>query len=405
VVVAIGIAAWALPIFTSGFQPQLASLAIFIFQLLMLAEAYKREPGERSGLFVFAALAASAICLMWLFLAPVAIAVWVGSVLHTMWRRHSLRMPWYFWIGSGIIWLAACVQFYAQLFIPTVIGSIDADGYIPEHPLFFTLMGVLAAITLYAYLRPVSKSWRSLYTAALVAMLFMGVLGLHQMTKWQSLHYYYYKSAYTFILVAVVLLAAASSDLFRLAANSRPLWKWSRRVHVYLVLSFFLFAGVSAFWSYKSPEFDLMRLGGLIGFDPGYATVMNALVYKNSANGALIMPIGSCQLSDDVRARQFANGIDYTPQELSDLHISINQVSQDQKSVFDQLKAFAHTSHKDFYIVTRDQSMAQPLRNYLGADAKYMHVISIDPAPADTLKADCPGRFVPTPRVTPVLGS
>ncbi len=388
----LGVAGWVLPLFASGFEPQIGSLALFLLEILFLLEAYDRPADRRYGYLLLAGFAAATLSFVWVFLLPLAALSLLLFVGHTYFTTKRKRPPIYFMLIGALLGLTSFFQIYIQMTHPESGGGIDAYGYIPYMPPLYPFIGVILAAGLYVYLHFTSLKLRILYIYGLLTIAFAIGMMVYQVTAFDEVRYYYYKSLHTVVVIAIILVAAIGSRLLQQVLVHRP-QKISQAPHTVLVIGTLLVLFGIAFVAVKSPQFDDYYHKRIAGITPEQANTMVDLIAANPINGFRYAPIGSCDRGNDIRAILLAHALAYTPAAYKEPTVVLGLTSSDKQFIYWQINLFLKRHKKDLYVISRDQSLNAGLFDYVGANSRFIHLIDVDPDPPATLLADCPGRL------------
>jgi hypothetical protein len=260
-------------------------------------------------------------------------------------------------------------------------------------PSFYPSIGILLAIGLIVYVKPLYTKLRVLYACALITFIFAAGMMIYQNSEFGEVRYYFYKALHAVILLTIVLIAAICRLAIYYALNNRPK-NINAAVHsLLIILSVGVIAGMS-FVNIKSTQFDEYYHKQVYGITPEQAGPMVDLITQNPINGLRYAPIGSCDRGYDIRAVLLASALAYTPEAYTEPAVVVELTSSDEKLIYWQISLFVDRHHKDLYVISRAQYLNEGLLKYLGeARAKYVHIVDVDPDPPATWAADCPGRL------------
>jgi hypothetical protein len=393
-VCAIVVAGWFLPLFADGFEPELGSFTLLLFEVLLLTETYKQKPSKRYPYLLLAGLAMVGINFTWVFLAPIAMLAVGVAVLHTFIQNKKVP-PLYFIVIGIFLFISSLFQIWAELTYPNNSGGINADGFI-QNTTMWCLIGILLIISVYMYYSYKKIGHRIVYFLSLLAIAISLMLMGYQEIKTGSLHYYYFKSTYTFIILSTILIASLAHTLLNKLLDSRPIPKIPKVVHIVTLGIIFVVIATMGLRAYKSPIFDEYYHKEVAGVSPGQATAIATIVNKDSLAGLYIVPIGSCDRGEDIRADELAQALVYNYKYLNTEDIITPNLSAPNEQVlFGNIKTyFDGHPNTTIYVISSDQTISNQLLSYLGSQSKYVDLINLDGNPTATNAAVCPNRIV-----------
>lgn len=381
---------WVIPIFASGFQPQISSLVLFLSSLLFIIEAIRRGAIHRYPILLIALFIVASISLFWIFVFPVAIICAGFFIMHTIYQNRKWP-PLYFILGTITIILSACFQLYTQICYPESGGGFDAYGYMPYSIEVYPLLVLTLIVGLIIYIKKSSPELRTIFKVTVISLIFTVVILLIQLGSYGEARYYYYKSIPTVIVLLTIIFTVLSySFLVYISKGSlRTLVHKALFVIIVIVMLF------SMFMAFRSPEFDAYFNKTAAGISHEQAEHIVSLIGSNPINGYRIAPIGSCDRGDDIRASLLSRALTYTPTAYINKEpgVVLTLTASTKEVVYEQIDYFLTTYQKPLYVISRNQSLNQDLISYVGENAKYLDIIDVDPDPPATVLANCPDRL------------
>ena len=257
----------------------------------------------------------------------------------------------------------------------------------------YPLLTILAILVVYTYFRFENIRLRILFLYALVAILFSIGLMEYQLAKVHAVRYYYFKSTYTYILLVAPLLGALGGELTQSLLSYRPKIHLPSWAHRSIVVAVVIIVGSVSFWSLKSVAFSNLVNDRLSGISPAQADAITNLLHQNPQNGYRLIPIGSCNRGDDIRAMLFANALAYTPNNsLPNINLNVELTPLNEATLFKQINYFLNHHPERIYILSSDQVIGNNLMQALGRNAHFIQLINLDPTPQTEPVSQCPNR-------------
>jgi len=367
-------------------------LALFLVELLLLAEAYRARTSNRYKYFLGAMLAAAGVSFFWSFLLPVAVAAAGLCILQSTVSGRKLPPP-YFLVGFVLLsWLILFQPIMQAAFVvklKTDVPIINMPGNVVRTEMY-SLVVIFLGLSAYVYFQFKSKALGLFYTASAVTLAFSLALMAYQLSTIQELRYYYFKSNFTYISVAIIMLAAIGGDIARRLLLHSPI-KNSRRHGIIICLSLCIIS-LGGFLTLRSSSFDDFLYNRMGGVSAAQADAISNVMSQNTNAGVSLLPIGSCNRGDDIRAAQLAHALIYSPATTMPSVYGYLELSYlDKEYLFEAIRDYTR-SYDELTILSSDLALSGELRTRLGPLSQKVQFVELDATAETEPAAQCPDR-------------